>query len=234
MKEEIRVMKAIIFDMDGVLVDSMPDHAEAWKQALATAGITISRNDIYELEGSNHRQIIEIMFRRFGRNPKEEDVRELSRKKIEIFNRIEHVKPFDGIKELLNSLLPKYKLAVVSGSNNKTVHHIIDSFFPNTFQVIISGDDIKESKPSPEPYLRAVEKLGIPGKQCLVIENAPLGVRAAKNAGMRCIAIPTYLDKEKLKEADVIVESHRELEKCIREIEAQEEGNNHDRMQEYR
>ncbi len=211
--------------MDGVLVDSMPDHAEAWKQTLATVGITIARNDIYELEGSNHRQVIEIIFRRFGRNPEEEDVRELSRKKIEIFNRIENVKPFDGIKELLKSLAPKYKLAVVSGSNNKTVHYIIDSFFPDTFQVIIGGDDVKESKPSPEPYLKAVEKLGVPGKQCLVIENAPLGIRSARSAGLRCIAIPTYLEKEKLKEADVIVESHRELERYIHEIEAQEEGN---------
>ncbi len=219
-------MKAIIFDMDGVLVDSMPDHAEAWKQALATAGITITRNEIYELEGSNNRQLIEIIFRRFGRSPKEEDVRELSGKKTEIFNRIEHVKPFDGIKELLNSLLPKYKLAVVSGSNSKTVHYIIDSFFPNTFQVIIGGDDVKESKPSPEPYLKAVEKLGVPGKQCLVIENAPLGIRSAKNAGLRCIAIPTYLEKEKLKEADLIVESHRELERYIREEEGREDGNN--------
>lgn len=218
-------MKAVIFDMDGVLVDSMPDHAEAWKQAFATAGITITRNDIYELEGSNNRQLIDIIFRRFGRNPKEEDVRELSGKKAEIFSRIQHVKPFDGIKELLGSLAPKYKLAVVSGSNNRTVHQIIDSFFPNTFQVIISGDDIKESKPSPEPYLKAMERLGTSGEQCLVIENAPLGIRAAKNAGLRCIAIPTYLEKEKLKEADVIVESHRELGKYIHEIEAQDNEN---------
>ena len=208
-------MRAIIFDMDGVLVDSMPYHAEAWKQALATAGINIEKKDIYELEGSNHRQLVEIIFRRFDRIPTEDDTQELIRKKVEIFNRIEHTRPFEGMKELLASLKPKYKLAIVSGTNRKTVQDIIDTFFPDTFDVIINGEDTEEGKPSPEPYLKAVGKLGIPGEHCLVIENAPLGVRSAKSAGLRCIAIPTYLDREKLKEADAIAESHRELGKYI-------------------
>ncbi len=208
-------MKAIIFDMDGVLVDSMPDHADAWRQVFASVGIRIERKEIYELEGSNHRQVIELMFRRFGRSPPtEEEIQELSRRKIEIFNRIEHVRPFEGMKELLSVLAPKYKLAVVSGSNRTTVHNIINTFFPDTFQVIIDGEDV-QSKPAPEPYLKAVEKLGVPKEQCLVIENAPLGIRSAKNAGLRCIAIPTYLDRESVKEADVIADSHRELERIL-------------------
>ena len=215
-------MKAIIFDMDGVLVDSMPYHAEAWKQSLATAGINIERGDIYELEGSNHRQIVEIMFRRFGRTPAEEDIQELNNKKVEIFNRIEHSRPFESIKELLASLKQKFKLAVVSGSNRKTVHAIIDKFFPDIFDIIIDGDDTDKGKPSPEPYLKAVEKLGVPKEQCLVVENAPLGIRAAKSAGLRCIAIPTYLIRESLKEADVIVESHRELGRYIHAEERRE------------
>ena len=215
-------MKAVIFDMDGVLVDSMPYHAEAWKQAFSTVGIHIDRRDIYELEGSNHRQIVEIIFRRFNRTPAEKDIQELNRRKIAIFNRIEHSKPFDGIKELLASLKQKYKLAVVSGSNRETVQDLINRFFPNTFDVIIDGDDSGESKPSPEPYLKAVEKLGIAAEHCVVVENAPLGIRAAKSAGLRCIAIPTYLEKEKLKESDVIAESHRELGKYLRAEEERE------------
>ena len=208
-------MKAIIFDMDGVLVDSMPDHAEAWKQAFEASDIKIDRRDIYELEGSNHEQVVELIFRRFGRNPSHEDILELSRRKIEIFNRIKNVRPFEGINELLSVLARKYKLAVVSGSDRGTVHEIIDTFFPGIFQVIIDGDDVQKSKPDPEPYLKAVEKLGVPKEQCLVIENAPLGIRSAKSAGLRCIAIPTYLDRERMKEADVIVDSHRELGKVI-------------------
>ncbi len=77
-----------------------------------------------------------------------------------------------------------------------------------------------KSKPAPEPYLKAVEMLGVPKEQCLVIENAPLGIRSAKSAGLRCIAIPTYLDRDSLKEADVIVDSHIELKRAIcKEVE---------------
>ncbi|GFO97614.1 HAD-superfamily hydrolase, subfamily IA, variant3 [groundwater metagenome] len=201
--------------MDGVLVDSMPYHAEAWKQAFAAAGISIERRDIYEIEGSNHKQIVELIFRRFGRVPIDKDVKELSSKKIEIFNRIEQVRPFDGIKELLDRLAPEYSLAVVSGSNHNTVHDLMNTFFPGAFQVIIDGDDVKKSKPDPEPYLLAVEKLGVAKEECIVIENAPLGIRSARSAGLRCIAIPAYLGRESVKEADVIVDSHRELLKAI-------------------
>jgi beta-phosphoglucomutase len=209
------VLKCIIFDMDGVLVDSMPDHAEAWIQAFATVGISIERKDIYELEGSNHNQIVELIFKRFDRKGTVEEIRELSRKKIKIFNQIEHVRPFEEILELLPVLKQNYKLAVVSGSNRETVHNIINTFFPDTFQIIIAGDDINKSKPAPEPYLKAVEKLGVPKEHCIVIENAPLGIRSAKEAGLKCIAIPTYLDRECLKEADVIANNHRELGRIL-------------------
>lgn len=210
------IMKAIIFDMDGVLVDSMPYHAEAWKQAFATAGIEVEKRDIYELEGSNHMQTVDIIFRRFGRVPTDKDAKELSSRKIEIFNRIEQVMPFDGIKELLADLAPVYRLAVVSGSNRNTVHGLMNKFFPGAFQVIITGDDVKKSKPDPEPYLKAIEKLGVQKEDCIVIENAPLGIRSAKSAGLLCIAVVAYLGRESLKEADVIVERHRELGRALR------------------
>lgn len=217
-------MKAIIFDMDGVLVDSMHYHAEAWDIALKTVGISIDKKVIYELEGANYRQVIDFILRQYGRIPTEEEIEELGRKKLAIFEQIEHVKPFDGIKELLETLKPRYKLAVVSGSNRKTVHATINTFFPNTFQVIIDGEDTKISKPSPEPYLKAIERLGISKDHCLVIENAPLGIRSAKSAGLRCIAVTTYLDRECLKEADLIADNHREIGKYIQEEEGREDA----------
>jgi beta-phosphoglucomutase len=217
-------MKAIIFDMDGVLVDSMPYHAEAWKQAFASVGISIERRDIYEIEGSNHTQIVELIFRRFGRVPTDKDMKELSIKKIKIFNRIEEVRPFEGIKELLTDLVPEHSLAVVSGSNRNTVHDLMNTFFPGTFQVIIDGDDVQKSKPDPEPYLMAVKKLHVAKKECIVIENAPLGIRSAKSAGLRCIAVLAHLGRESLKEADVIVESHRELFGAIQVEELSRKG----------
>ncbi len=221
-------MKAIIFDMDGVLVDSMPYHAEAWKEAFAGVGISIEKRDIYEIEGSNHKQIVELIFRRFGRVPIDKDVKELSSKKIEIFNRIEQVMPFEGIKELLTDLAPEHSLAVVSGSNHNTVHDLMNTFFPGAFKVIIDGDDVHKSKPDPEPYLMAVEKLHVPKEECIVIENAPLGIRSAKSAGLRCIAVLAYLGRESLNEADVIVQSHRELFRAI-QAEAGRHRQHHER-----
>lgn len=211
-------LKAIIFDMDGVLVDSMPCHAEAWKRAFSTVGIDIRRKAIYELEGSNHKQVVDIIFNRSGRIASEDDMETLSKIKDDIFDQIEHVTPFEGMKELLSSLKTSYALAVVSGSTRMTVHNIINKFFPDTFEVIIDGDDNIESKPSPEPYLKAVEKLGISKEKCLVVENAPMGIASAKSAGLRCIAIPAYLGKEFMKGADAIAKSHKELEELIIEL----------------
>ncbi|OQY97957.1 MAG: HAD family hydrolase [Candidatus Brocadia sp. UTAMX2] len=222
-------MKAIIFDMDGVLVDSMSYHAEAWDIVLKTAGISIDKKIIYELEGANCRQVIDIILRQHNQIPTETEIRDLGRKKMEVFERIERVRPFDGMPELLETLKLKYQLAVVSGSNKKTVQTTLNTFFPDTFKVIVDGEETRIGKPSPEPYLRAIEKLGIPKNHCLVIENAPLGIRSAKGAGLRCIAITTYLSREFLKEADFIVDDHRELRKYLeREAEREnDKGYNH-------
>lgn len=209
-------MQAIIFDMDGVLVDSMHFHAEAWDSALKTVGIAIDKKIIYELEGANYRQVIDIILRQYGRIPTEEEIQDIGSKKLTIFGQIAQVKPFDGIKELLDTLRQTYKLAVVSGSNRCTVHETINAFFPDTFQVIVDGEETRICKPSPEPYLNAVQRLGVPDDQCLVIENAPLGVRSARSAGLRCIAVATYLDRECLKEADVILDTHAEIGKYIK------------------
>ncbi|MFO0793995.1 MAG: HAD family phosphatase [Candidatus Brocadiaceae bacterium] len=219
-------MNAIIFDMDGVLVDSMHYHAESWDVVLKTVGIRIDRKIIYELEGANYRQVIDSVFRQFGRIPSEEEIQEIGKKKLHIFEEIAQIKPFDGTKKLLEKLRQKYQLAVVSGSNRRTVRSIINGFFPDTFQIIIDGESMKVCKPSPEPYLLAVRRLGVAKDQCLVIENAPLGIQSAKAAGLRCIAIVSYLGKEYLKEADVVIDSHRELEKCIQEEETRTEANN--------
>lgn len=217
-------MKAILFDMDGVLVDSMPYHAEAWDMVLKTVGISIDRNIIYELEGANCRQVIDIILRQHGRIPTESEIQELGRKKLAIFEQIEQVRPFDGVTELLEFLKPKYKLAVVSGSNKKTVQTTLTTFFPGIFKVIIDGEETRIGKPSPEPYLRAIEKLDIPKSHCLVVENAPLGIRSAKSAGLCCIAIATYLTRDSLKEADFIVDNHGELERYF-QTEAERENN---------
>jgi beta-phosphoglucomutase len=209
------MLKAVIFDMDGVLVDSMPYHADAWKIVFAEAGIHIGRQDIYDLEGSNHEGIIRLVYEKAGRTPEPEDFYALAKKKREIFARINKMSVFEGIYECLNFLKNKCLLAVVSGSDKEIVMEIIGRFFPERFSAVVSGNDVTKGKPSPEPYLKAVRMLGISSDECIVIENSPLGVESAKRAGLFCVAIPTYVEAQRLKGADVVLENHGMLKQYM-------------------
>jgi HAD superfamily hydrolase (TIGR01509 family) len=209
------MLKAVIFDMDGVLVDSMPYHADAWVSVFRDVGINIRREDIYDIEGSNHIGIINLVFKKAGRTPEPVDFLRLANKKQEIFSKINKAKVFDGIYECINSLKNKCLLAVASGSDRAVVIDLIERFFPKTFTAIVTGNDVKEGKPSPEPYLKAIEMLKANKNECIVIENAPLGVESAKRAGLYCIAIPTYVEPELLKEADMVLANHAMLKEYV-------------------
>jgi len=209
------MLKAVIFDMDGVLVDSMPYHADAWVSVFKEVGINIRREDIYDIEGSNHIGIINLVFKKAGRTPEHADFLRLSHNKQEIFSKINKVKVFEGIYECINTLKNKCLLAVASGSDRAVVIEFIGRFFPETFSAVVTGNDVKEGKPSPEPYLKAVEILKVKKNECIVIENAPLGVESAKRAGLYCIAIPTYVKPELLKDADIVLANHAMLKEFI-------------------
>jgi beta-phosphoglucomutase len=213
--KQLLMLKSFIFDMDGVLVDSMPYHVDAWITVFSEININISSQDIYNIEGSNYKGLINLAFNKAGRTPKLNDFKELSRKKELIFKKINKLKPFDGMVECLNKLKEQYSLGVVSGSDRKIVHWIIDKFFPGLFDVIVSGEDVDEGKPSPEPYLKAVKMLNIKQDECIVIENAPLGVESAKNAGLYCVAVPTYVEPQNLKKADLVLNDHIALRKYL-------------------
>jgi HAD superfamily hydrolase (TIGR01509 family) len=205
------VLKAVIFDMDGVLVDSMPYHADAWIIVFAELGIYIKRQDIYDIEGSNHEGIIRLIFEKAGRAPEPEDFKELAKKKREIFLRINKVDVFEGIYVCLDFLKGRVRLGVVSGSDRAVVMNLLEKFFPHTFEAVVTGNDIKNGKPSPEPYLKAIEMLNIRKNECIVVENAPLGVESAKRAGLYCVAIPTYVEAQRLKGADAVLPNHAAL-----------------------
>jgi beta-phosphoglucomutase-like phosphatase (HAD superfamily) len=105
----------------------------------------------------------------------------------------------------------KFQLAVVTGSERVTVESFMDKFFPGIFDVIVSGEDVHYGKPYPEPYLKAVDLLGIEKEECLVVENAPMGVESAKRAGLYCVGVPTYVSPNKLSQADIVLKDHSSL-----------------------
>lgn len=205
------MLKALIFDMDGVLVDSMPFHAAAWKKAFIDMGMEIRDEDIYAIEGSNPRNGLPLLIRKARKDPETFDFETITEIYRQEFKRIFELKAFDGMRECLESLKSRYLLSVVSGSDHFIVNGILDQLFPCTFDVIVTGDDVLNSKPHPDPFLKAVELLKVEKKECAVIENAVLGVEAAKKADIYCIGIPTYVKPSELDRADLVVGDHKKL-----------------------
>lgn len=206
----ISMIEALIFDVDGVLVDSMHLHANAWKKAFGEAGIDFDEKEIYGMEGANDKGIVEVVTKNLGIGTDIDIFTSVPARKHELFN-IEDVRIFGGIDNLLQNLKNDFHLAVVSGSDRNAVEKMMERFFPGIFDVMISGNDVLRGKPDPEPYNKAVEELGVCKENCIVVENAPLGVEAAKNAGLFCIGLPTYVDSTQLEHADLILKDHAEL-----------------------
>ncbi len=206
------MIKALIFDMDGILIDSMNEHAKAWKLAFKKAGIDIDDSKIFELEGENDTGIVKMTLKLIQPEPcnTEEIFSRVPPEKHRLFDR-NKVHPFEGMIECLMGLKEHFQLAVVSGSDKNIVDMMIGKYFPDIFDVIVSGDDTLRGKPAPDPYNKALEMLGIATEKAIVVENAKLGVEAAANAGIFTVAIPTYIDRKNLFRADIVLEDHEQL-----------------------
>jgi beta-phosphoglucomutase len=204
------MLKAIIFDVDGVLVDSMRFQADAWATVFEDVGIHITREDIYALEGLNNKGIIKAIFQKVGKKLEPWHLEYLVKRKHEALE-LENIVPFKGIKNCLKELNRNFKLATVSGSSFDIVEKFVNDFFPRCFEVIITGDDFERGKPDPEPYIKCFEKLGVTKNECIVVENAPLGINAAKSAGLYCVAVATTLDPVELQNADRVFKDHNDL-----------------------
>lgn len=213
------MLKAVIFDMDGVLVDSMSDHAEAVRHIFDEIGVKMDKQDIFEREGERTADIVEFLLRKGAGSASEYDISDIVERYIAEFNRISEIKVFKGMQECLKALKDRFGLAVVSGSDRPIVHDIINSLYPGIFREIITADDVEHGKPEPDPYLKAAQMLGIEKHEGIVIENAPMGVESAKKAGFYCVAVPTYLDAERFHMADMILENHNRLVEFLNELD---------------
>jgi beta-phosphoglucomutase len=203
--DNLTVQKAVIFDLDGVLVDSMHFHYQAWSETFDKVGIDISEEEVYEREGEPNKVIAMEVYKKYkGQEPNLDILNSIIETKKEVYKRISKVQIIPGILELLTSLKDKnVKLGIVTGSTS-----IADTFqqhkeFLALFDVIITGEDAKKSKPAPDPYNMAVEELGISKKNSYVVENAPLGIKSAVAAGLTCFAVrgPSPLTEKTLKDA---------------------------------
>ena len=204
--------RAIIFDMDGVIVDSMPYHFLAWYEALRPLGVRVTCFDVYSREGERWEKSLEDFLLRSGIKPTKRLLKKIFTFRQKIFRRYFKRTIFQDAEELLRCLKGKgYMLALVTGTPSVEIKNILPERIRRLFDCIVAGDNVKRGKPHPEPYLKALASLGLTSKQCVVVENAPLGIESAKKAGIFCFALATSLPGEYLKAADVVVERLEEI-----------------------
>jgi beta-phosphoglucomutase len=191
--------KGVIFDMDGVLVDAMPFHCKAIQKAAKNeVNIDIAERDVYLLEGMPGEDMVRELLRqkRYSghiQNASDSEFSDIDstaqrihKRKKEIFQQINASQPINGARELVSSL--SCKKALVSGAAKQEVDSIVEKYFgKEAFNIVVSGEDLEEGKPSPDPFRTALTKMGLSESQAIVVENAPLGVKAANNAGIECI-----------------------------------------------
>ncbi|CAN5459939.1 HAD family phosphatase [soil metagenome] len=174
-------MKGIIFDMDGVLIDAMPFHAEAMRIAVKEeTGYDIDKRIVYLLEGMPGPGLVKEIFKREKMNKDIDDnlAEKINKIKKELFKQIQNSQAIEGVKQLIEDLGRCNCLkAIVSGASKKELEAIVDENIGlKNFNVVIAGDDIEEGKPHPSPFQKALERMDLKPSEAIVVENAPLGV----------------------------------------------------------
>ena len=188
-------LKAVLFDMDGILFNSMPNHAEAWHKTMAQFGFTLSREEAYMHEGRTGAATINIVSQRErGFDATEEEIKRIYQAKSDLFNQYPKAERMPGAWEVIQ----KIKAAgltpmIVTGSGQGSLLDRLNQNFPDTFkkELMVTAYDVKYGKPNPEPYLMALQKGGFKPDEAIVVENAPLGVQAGVAAGIFTLAVNT-------------------------------------------
>ncbi len=181
-------MKGIIFDLDGVLVDSMATHYKAWKTAFGEiTSLQVDERSVYLLEGMRGIDLVEEIFKKYNYFDLSK-AQVVTKRKDEVFRSEMNVKPYDKVNEILQQL--KCIKGIVSGSAKEDVVSIINQSFPDVaFEIVLTGDDIVHGKPDPEGFNLFVNRGKLDPSNVLVVENAPLGVKASKKAGIEPVVV---------------------------------------------
>ncbi|MBN1656926.1 MAG: HAD-IA family hydrolase [Anaerolineae bacterium] len=196
--------RAIVLDMDGVVLDSMPDHLVTWQETLAPLGIDLTAEHLYPLEGVPTEPTARRLTEQFlGYAVPDQEARRLAGEKRERFRARFKPRLVEGMASLLHDLGGRgYRLALVTGSARSVVEEsLVPTGVADLFEVIVTGDEVERGKPDPEPYGIAARRLGVDPERCLAVENAPLGIESARAAGMMCVALETTLPAERLAKA---------------------------------
>lgn len=215
-------IKGFLFDVDGVLYDSMPQHAKSWAVAFKDLGLTLPAKPVYACEGMTEVQCVNFLASAIHTKLTRREQKEMVEKKREAYNDYANPKYIPGAIELLEFLRKrKIKRCLVTGSEQLKTIKNVQKDFHITRASLVTGGEVKHGKPHPEPYLLALKKLKLLPSEAIAVENAPLGITSAKRAGLTCVALKTgLLTARELKKygADIVYKDCAELLSHINEF----------------
>lgn len=218
------MLRAVIFDFNGIIVDDEPIHFELFQRVLGEEGITLTKDDYYaRYLGFDDRGAFSFGFREHGRSLTNAELVELIGRKAAYYqdairNRVDI---FPGVQSLVATLAAILPLAVASGALRREIETILTTAgLIAYFQAIVSAEDVERGKPEPDIFLKALGALNqlnrgappIAPSECVVIEDSKEGIKGARRAGMKCLAVTNSHGPELLGEADAVVASLADVE----------------------
>jgi beta-phosphoglucomutase len=208
--------RAVIFDIDGVLVDSYRAHLQSWLGVAREWGLEITEEDFARTFGRTSREIIAKFW---GEGLEDSERRAIDDRKESLYREIisKSFPAMDGAAEIVRDLHGAgFRLAVGSSAPPENIRLSLERLgVRDLFEVVVTGRDVTRGKPDPEVFQIAAERLAVPPSCCVVVEDAPAGVAAAKAADMRCIALAGTATPDRLAAADRVVGSLRELDRAV-------------------
>jgi len=208
-------LKAIIFDFDGVLADTMQLHLESEQATFEKHGLSISRGELCKFFGMKVSEFNRAVIKEFGLKASVEETVRGKYNALDELIKERGVKAVPGARELaLKAKKQGLKLGIASGSRKKFVFAVLERIgLKKLFDVVLGEEDVENGKPSPEIFQKCAEKLKVKPAECLVIEDAENGIIAAKKAGMKALALKSsFSGKQDYSKADKIIKSFKEVD----------------------
>ena len=218
MSFSLKNKSAILFDMDGVLYDSMPNHSKAWSQAMEKFGMHMSPHDVYMNEGATgHDTVVRISLRDRGYEATESEIDDIYNYKASLFRSMPEARVMPGALEVFRKAASAgLKILIVTGSGQKNLIERVQRDFEGyiTRERMVTAFEVTRGKPYPDPYLKGLSIAGVPASEAVVVENAPLGIRAGVAAGIDTIAVNTGPLEDEILQAEgpvMLMHSMQEL-----------------------
>ncbi|MFH0911917.1 MAG: HAD family phosphatase [Planctomycetota bacterium] len=197
-----RAIRAVVFDMDGVLFDTEPMHIRAWQKGLASFGHAYKADYFLQWVGHSDEALATSLAEAHGRMDLRDAYLVAKRREMHFLAQQE-LKPFPGVLDAVQGLSRRVPLGVATSSQRSELEYMLSlTNLAPFFRATVAYNDVAEHKPHPEPFLAVARRLGVPASACAALEDSPNGVRAAREAGMTVLAVTSTFSADALAEAD--------------------------------